>query len=177
MTESSENKKTNVIIVAALAVCILSVFFYIYSLLGFNEFIPSNGRYKIVLPGNATERMDSNMGIDISTVLATYRSYNLTITSWDYPGNSLSHSEKVAFLEQMKMRMVVKQSIIDYKAVKLLGHPGFALIMKDFNNIFSIVKLYFIKDTIYQQIATGEESILENKRVEEIVESFEIINP
>lgn len=168
-------KNNHAIVKTIIYACfVLPAFYLIFNMGSFKTFTPDNARYSVLLSGKVTESIQEENGIELNMAQSKLGSYELLVSDFKFPQKTFSDSERFNVLKGMKEGMIGENEIVEGKNIDYLGHPGFELILKNSENIFIKVKLFFVNNIVYQQIATGDKQVLTNKRVEEFFNSLKI---
>ena len=144
------------------------------------SFTSTKGGFSVTFPAGATEPKEREQAAGpVKLVLVSSTLPDKTamqITAITYPAEALKAQTDEARLDAMRDRlgMSFRSKAEDEKKIKLDGHPGRSFTLTLANGGLGRVKLFMVKDRMYQVMVLGPKKGATSKAADQFLDSFKL---
>jgi hypothetical protein len=146
------------------------------------EFGPKDGSFKVLLPGKPTEhkksiKQDGNkVEVLLFEVAAGPGSGKFVVGYSEFPEASIKPGTEDKRLDNARDGAVagVKGKLLRQEMLFVHGHPGRELLIKIDDKSMVIMRLYAVKNRLYQLVVVGSEELVTGRDAEKFLTSFKL---
>jgi hypothetical protein len=147
---------------------------------GGKSFTSTKGGFSVTFPAGATEPKEQEQSagavklVRVSSTLADKTA--LQIAAITYPAEALKAQTDEARLDAMRDRLGTsfRTKVEDEKKIKLDGHPGRTFTLTLTNGGLGRIKLFMVKDRMYQIMVLGPKKGATSKAADQFLDSFKL---